>query len=705
MSIISKIRNKSGLAITFIGISLGLFVISDAMQSNTSIFSGSSNPTDVGEVDGKSISIKEFEQELQKQEDNYKLGNPDQAIDDNTRTQFREQAWNTMLRENLMNKQYAELGLVVNNDELADLFYGTNIHPQVRQQFADPNTKEFNPANVLQNLKSINENGDEKIKAQLKQFEDYVLNETLNRKYSTLIKKGVYVTNLEAKQLYLARTQTAEMNYLAIPYSSISDSAIKVEEKELRTYFNKNSAKYLESENSLKLDFVVWDFAPSHEDSAEIINWANTKKEEFRSCANDTVFVDANSEVKFDITAKPRTSYPDEIASQLFKDSLGAVIGPIFKEGKFFTYKISGIKQDTIFYMRASHILFKVDSPSLEDTIKSMVKAGEILSKLRGGADFSAMAMEHGTDGTKDKGGDLGWFPETQMVREFTEACKTLKKGEMRLVKTQFGWHILKLTEDKTKKLICAGVIERTVKPSEKTSRDAFNDANQFAASSTSEKDFDANLEDKKLTKRTAETVRESDSYLPGFTDAREIVRWAFNAEKGDVSDVKTAGDKYIIAVVKDIRTKNKASFDASKSRSEADFIKDKKAEQLMEKVQTAMDGGATTLDALSKKLNATLNPIGAQSFDNINIAYVGPDNIFIGALFGSKPGNLNAPFKGESAVYAYTLNKINTAPEIKDYSQYKQELEGALKQRVEFSFLDALKEIKGVTDMRYKFY
>ncbi len=97
---------------------------------------------------------------------------------------------------------------------------------------------------------------------------------------------------------------------------------------------------------------------------------------------------------------------------------------------------------------RASHILFAADDKATAD---------KVLAEIKGGADFAAMAKKYSTDtATKDKGGDLGW-PTTPYVTEFEAALAKLKPGQVSaLVKTQFGWHIIKATDTReasTKKL------------------------------------------------------------------------------------------------------------------------------------------------------------------------------------------------------------------------------------------------------------
>lgn len=705
MAILTKIRNRSGLAIGVVGIALGLFVVSDALNS---FGGGSGAPSNnVGEIDGERIGLKQFDDKLQFNLDNYQKRTQSENLDEATRTQLRDQTWNQMLNDYMMAKEYSQLGLEVSEEELADMVYGNNIHPQIRQSFTDPNSPTgFDVNTVKRYLKNVTEGTDEAVKAQWREFEDYLITETLQRKYANLLKRGVYTTSLEAKNLYTARTQSKDLNLVALAYSTISDSAIVAEESDLKSYFKKNIDKYKERENSRKLEFVVWDFAPTSEDSMEVQRWAYDQVAQFSAADNDTAYVDINSDVKFDATAKRRSDFPESVQGRLFRDSVGTVIGPVFENGKYTLYKIVGTSSDSVFSMRASHILIRVEGATDADTAAAQKKANDILARVRKGEDFAKLAAEFGTDGTKERGGDLGWFVEGAMVPAFNDAVKNGKKGDQMVLKTQFGFHVIRITEDKSKKLVCAGVLERSVAASEKTSSVAYNDASQFAASSRSAEDFTKNADEKGLTKRIAEFVRETDNFLPGYNDAREATRWAYNAKVGDVSEVMTvSNDKYIIATLTLIREKGKGNFESAKERVRVDFIKDKKAEQLQEKLKTAMEG-ATSIEALSTKLNQSVTPVGGLTFDNASIPYVGLDNTFGGAVAGTTQVNkLMGPVKGDVAVYAYQINKVTPAPAITDYTQQKNELATAIQQRIEYGYFEILKELKNVKDNRFLFY
>lgn len=109
-------------------------------------------------------------------------------------------------------------------------------------------------------------------------------------------------------------------------------------------------------------------------------------------------------------------------------------------------------KRERIPEIRASHILISYRTPDGKiDTAAALAKIDSILAKIKNGADFAEMAKEYSQDpGTKEKGGDLGYFQRRQMVKEFDEAAFNLNVGEVSgVVKTRYGYHLIKVTDEK----------------------------------------------------------------------------------------------------------------------------------------------------------------------------------------------------------------------------------------------------------------
>lgn len=105
--------------------------------------------------------------------------------------------------------------------------------------------------------------------------------------------------------------------------------------------------------------------------------------------------------------------------------------------------------------VRVRHILFSAPKTVSEDEKKkSKAKAEDVLKQIKGGASFEKLAAEMSDDtGSKNKGGDIGFFQKGRMVPEFEKAAFSLKSGELSdVIETAFGYHILKLEERKEPK-------------------------------------------------------------------------------------------------------------------------------------------------------------------------------------------------------------------------------------------------------------
>ena len=95
---------------------------------------------------------------------------------------------------------------------------------------------------------------------------------------------------------------------------------------------------------------------------------------------------------------------------------------------------------------KAQHILLKADSDNAVSAAESSIR--KIYAQARSGTDFSALARQYSQDTSAGNGGDLGWFSDGQMVAPFEDAVHKLKPGQVSPpVRTQFGWHIIKLNE------------------------------------------------------------------------------------------------------------------------------------------------------------------------------------------------------------------------------------------------------------------
>ena len=697
MAVIGSIRKRVGLLIGFIGVSLLAFILGDVFSSGTGIFGG--NTDVVGDVAGEKVHYSEFEKRVEMLTENYRINTQSDNIDQNTQDMLREQAWGMFVNENTLGVEYKKLGISVSAEELYDMCTGSTPHAQVKQAFSDPKTGQFDAASVIKFLKNL-PNADEKTQRQWRQFEDAIREERIASKYKDMLKAGLFVTDAEAKEAYTEAQRTASISYLRLDYNTIPDSTVKVEEGDLKAYHSANTAKYKQTESIRKIEYVTFDITPSVEDRQEVTEWINKKAGEFAESTNDINYVNQYSDVPFDSTYHAKGTLAAVIDTSFFNAPIGKMVGP-YMDGDIF--KISKLVADRFIpdSVKARHILISVENG---DTAKARNTADSLKSAIKRGAKFADLAQVFSKDpGSGAKGGDLGWFRSGAMVKPFNDACFEGSKGDMPIVTSQFGVHLIEIMDKGVpSKQIQVATLERKVEPSQKTYDNIYGKANQFASNNNTALLFDSACIKEGLNKRIADNIRETDKNIPGLESPRELVRWAYQAKKGDVSKAFTLGEKYVIAKLVDIKDKGTLPLESVREQVTAEVRKQKKADMLAEKINAA---GATTMEALAQKLNVNSSDADAINFQNPYIQGLGNENKAVGSIFGMKAGSISKPIKGDNGVIVVFVKSFTEPAAITDYSANIKQLVDQRKSRSEYEVFNALKEKANIEDNRGKFY
>ena len=326
MAVINKIRSRAGLLIGIIGFSLFAFILGDLLHNNRNLFGG--NDTSVAVIAGKKINVQDFEAQVQTMVTNYKLNNNTENVDQNTMDQLREQAYNQLVNDEVMGKQYSKIGLTVSPDELFDMVRGNNPHPQIKQAFTDPKTGVFNPANVMNFLKNMDNDKTGKTRAQWVVFEKAIQQERLGQKYNDLVKQGLYVPTAEVKDDFINKNRTASIRYVELPYSSIPDTTIQISDADLKSVYNANLKRYKQVA-SRSIDYVTFDVNPSEIDRKSASDAIAKMVDGFKASTNDSVFVVLNSDSPFDGAYHKKSTLPANIDSVMFSAAIGTVAEPI----------------------------------------------------------------------------------------------------------------------------------------------------------------------------------------------------------------------------------------------------------------------------------------------------------------------------------------------------------------------------------------
>lgn len=697
MAVIEKLRSKAGLLIGIVAFSLLAFVLGDFLTSNRSLLSGSG--TSVGIIGGKKIDVKDFENLVQTEIANYKLNQNTETIDNNTTDQLRDQTWNKLVNEMIMGEQFKKLGVNVSSFELADMIKGKNIHPQIKQAFTDPKTGVFNPSAVINFLKNMDNDPTGKTKRQWLVFERAIYDERLQQKYNDIIKSGLYITTPEAKEDYVHRNTTATVQYVYLNYNTIADSTVQVSNDELKAVYNRNIKKY-KQEATRSIDYVQFEVVPSDIDRDETMQGITRITEEFKSTTNDSAYVIANSDEGFDNSYHKKGTLDAQIDSAMNSLPVGAVVGPYISMGACRLAKLVAVKSlpDSV---QAKHILLKLDGRSKEDVMK---EADSLKTAILGGANFEMLAFQYSTDdGSKIKGGDLGWFGQGMMVPPFNDACFQGNVGDMPIVESQFGIHLIKITGQKgSSRQVKVAQIIRKILPSSKTYQGYFQKANDFTAKYNTAESFDKGVAAMNLAKLTEASLAENSRQVGAIENSRELVRWAFKSEKGAVSKAFEFNNKFVIAKLSNVKEKGTSTMEEVNDVVLAEARKDKKAVMLTEKLTKA---GSTSIDEIAQKIQQPIQVDSNFNFTSPFFASAGIEPYIGGYAFTLKQGKLSPPLKGQTGVFVIKVLAVKEAPPTKDYKEAKNQALQQVQQRAQYEVNNALREKANIEDNRGKFY
>ncbi len=709
MALINTIREKSGVAVGAVAVGMLLFIVGgDLIGGKNRLFGRDGNV--VGVVNGEKIELPEFTAALEQAKQNFanQQGRPP---DEQATGYLRDQVWNQLLYKRAFQPEIDKLGLSVSDDELVDLVQGDNISPAIKQAFTDPKTGQLDRARLTDYLKNLDKLPPEaqaayrNFEASLRDFDRPV------NKFNALLKNSVYVTSAEAKAYDVAQNAKANFRYLFVPYTSVSDSAFKPTDAQLQDYLDRHKGRY-KVEDGRTVEYIVVPEVATAQDSAELRKSMDALAQQFRTAPNDSLFVRSNSDQPYNHAYLSPADLPEKLRQQL-PLTVGQVYGPYVDNNTLALYKITGEKTGPKSAARASHILIKPAGTTPEAKATAKAKAQDILNKIKAGADFGAMARQFGTDGTKDQGGDLGWFDESRMVPAFSKAVFAASGPGLlpTLVETNFGYHVVKVTAPKTNKTYQVAAVVKAVQPSDATREAAFGKAEQLVADAGSLDAFrQLPAKDKTLQKQEAKFVTRDAQTLGTLPGAREIVRWAygFSPDGGGetkVGDVRKfdIGDQHIIAALTDTRAKGTATIEGIRPELTAAVRNELKAKQIMGKLQ----GKTGSLEDLAKVAGtgAQVQTAEGVAQGQGTIPNVGSEPDAVGRAFALKAGQKSAPIQGEQGVLVVEATTVTPPVTTADLKAIRQQLVQQRQQRQDGLIYEAIKAQAKVEDNRSKFF
>lgn len=713
MSIIQQIRDKAAwLVFGLIGVSLIGFLLMDSSVGNSRL--SAANSGNVGSVNGQELDYTDFQKQIAGREDQYKSqGYP---VNEMMQQNIREEVWNQFEEEAVLKGEYKKLGLEVSDKELNDMLVGPNAVPEIKRAFTDSNTGVFDPQqaaariNQLRSIYKSNRKTDQNY-AMAQNFFEQVLPQfikiRLKEKYLSLLSKSSYIPKWMIEKANADNSQIASVSYVNIPYQSISDSSIKVSDAEIETYLNKHVDQY-QQEDTRSIRYVVFSAAPTAADSSSIHQQVENLKQEFSTTADMEGFLARNgTEINYHDGYTPKFKLTGAKKDSLSILPKGSVIGPYLDGPNYVIARILDIKTlpDST---KARHILvatvdLKTNQPKLDDSTAKK-KIDSIKSMIDNGARFDSVAFHLSDDeGTRLKGGDLGYFAEGQMVKEFNDFAFTGKVGEKKILKTQFGYHFVEIEDQKSfEPAYKIAYFARKIEPSSETDENASGLASQFAGESRNQAAFDANSKKANLQKIPAQDIHPIDFSIPGLGASRAMVRWIFDAKLGEVSESFSVGDKYVVTILTEINNKGTMSVAKARPIIEPMLRNQKKAEQISKKIASA-----SSLEAVASATGQTIGKADSLIFTSPYIPNVGSEPKVVGYAFDKQLSGkaISSPIGGNEGVFVLKVDQVSAKANYSgDIDQIRQAMLQSQESIIQRAATEALKKKAKIKDNRAKF-
>ena len=626
MASLQKIRNHGALLIAIVGLAMLAFILGDFLNSGSSFFNRSRE--NVGVIEGQKIHYTEYEAAKDQLTEVYKIESGRTDFDEDTYAQIRNQVWNMYVMDYTLRAQAEKIGMDITPDELTELCVGENVHQIIRgrRAFAGEDGQ-FSREAVKGLISAINnESDDAEQNANLKQAKDYWLYwekavriSYMQEKYTALLQHLLKANSLDAEFAFNGRQNGVAVDYVMKPYYAVADSLVKVSDGDIKKLYNQHKEQYKQTPNRA-IKYIAFDIVPSEDDFKAAETMMNNLKDEFKTTDDISLVVNTNSDIMYDGRDYSEESVPAQFKEFAFrKDAKAGDCTDILFENN--TYSMARI-------MQAGY--------SMPDSVelKAIVEDGE------------------------DQ--ELGWFKAADLPKNIAEPALKGKRGERFTVAIGMGEQTYEIMEiGKPTPKVKLAILAREVTPSSKTYSVIYNNAKQFIVNNNNAEALEAAAQEAGMTVVPQYNLTATTDKVGQLKSSRPIVRWAFEAKEGAVSDVFECGQQFIVAALTEVNDGEYRPLEAVRAELMYEATNNAKAAYLKKELK-----GIESLEAAAEKLGQPVQHIERVALGDSRFGNAGMEPAVIGKAIAQGENALSEPIQGNMGVYVVKTGAANNAAE-----------------------------------------
>lgn len=693
MAVLSKIRERSMFLIIIIGLALFAFVLDPSTLGD---FFNSSKINEVGEVNGESISRQEFVNELE----SYKQQTGGRVSE----MQAAKTVWDNILRKKIYANQLEEAGITIGEadvwNEIVNAPFVQN-NPQYQNELGM-----FDESKFKQFLATEKENSTE-LWSQWSNYMGRIKDNIERTTYDNLVNSGLNASLKEGEFQYFEDNTKIDAQFVYVPYSSIADSLVKIKKSDIQSYINDHKESF-QVDATRDISYVKFDINATDEDKESIKADVASYIEDLKTASDLNLFLsENNSDTNLNSNFQFKNFLNQQVADEIYEGNKDDVVGPYEDKGFYKISKITEVVQmpDSV---RASHILipFQGSQRAAADvtrTEEEAKKTADSIFKLvrRNKNKFSELAKELSSDkGSGAKGGDLDWFNYNRMTPEFRDYAFNNKTGSIDVVKSPFGFHIIRIDNQKNKqKVLKLATFSRKIVASEATENDVFRKAEQFALDVSKEDNFFNTATKNKYKSNPAIGLKVLDENVPGLGNQRQIVSWAFNKDSkvGDFKRFDLEGS-HVVAFITSSAEKGLMTPAKATNRVRPILMNERKAELIKDKLE------GDNLQDIAKANNTNVRNTSGITIKSPTISGVGVEPKVVGAMYNSELNKLYTAIEGGKGVYSFKVTKRELPTSLPNYDNNRKRISESRK-RLSYKMYEAIKEASNIEDNRSFMY
>ena len=712
MATLQKIRSKGPLLVIVIGLALFAFIAGDAWK----ILQPHQGKQDVGVVNGKKLSVQEYQKLVDEYSEVVKLTNGLSSLSEEQLNNIKDVVWNTYVTNELVATEAEKLGLTVTDAEIeAIIDEGTN--PILMQTpFRNPQTGMFDKDMLKKFLVDYANLSKTQMPAQYVEYyqkmgnfwkfiEKTLIQSTLAEKYQSLLAKSLISNPVEAENEFKARTEQSDLLLTGIPYASISDTTVQVSDEEVKQLYEKRKEQFKQSVETRNISYIDVHVVPSDADRSAVQKEVTEYSNQLGNTDSDfaTFIRSTGSTVSYADIPVNRTALPEDVASRLDSTSIKEVYGPYYNAGDD-SYNAFKILAKTT---APDSIEFRQIQVYADTEEKTTTLSDSIYNALKNGADFTEIAKIYGQTGESMWVDARSWESAANidndnarminaLIEQPVKEISNIKIGQMNVI-------LQVMNKKAMKNKYKVAIVKCPVEFSKETYNDAYNKFSQFVAQNTTVEELQKNAEESGYTITPRAYFRSDEHYIGGIQSTRDALKWVFEAKEGEVSPLYECGenDHLLVVALEKINPKGYVNINEVAESLRSEIRKDKKADIIMARVKDF-----NSIDQMKAEKDAKNDTVKHVTFNaSVYVSVFRSSEPAIGAYAEKTELNqASAPFKGNAGVFMIQVYNKEKSAETFDVKKEETTLSRMSTANARQCVYE-LREKGNIEDQRYLFF